>query len=1454
MTLRITSLRAENLPPEDGKSCDPYVEVKMGDKKFKTEYLEKNHLAPVWQKLETMQFPWDGRSALPTIEFTVWDHDSISADDFLGFVRFQPHPYMLNVEQRLPLSIRNDGDSELLKEYGTLGNLYVTLASDVVVAGAGQPGAGVTPAYQDQSPPRTYGTNQPSPNRGSPPRGQEEARYQQQQAPSRGGGGAGIGEFRECKLRFSTLRGQNLAPVDGSTCDPYVKVNLGSASWQTETVKENCKNPQWKKLGELSFTWDGRGPLPEIEFEVVDSNRVFSDVYIGYAKVQLHAAMFGTEAFVNLTSGGKTKKEVADKFGNLGSLHFVLETDFFNQPQQQNAPTGSQQGLRNRAVTPVSDAQGGNPMYPQSTGNYPNQSGKGGVGQGLQITVECAKDLLHRDIAPGVDGFVVIQGEKADGNVVTFGRTKVVAGTLCPVWNETFNLRIDPTVKEVYFTVFDLDGAGSTDFLGEASLPCDLHISTSGKQDLVLRPRDGNNDDVKVLREFKAKNFGLLTIRWNNVVDAAQATRGADSSWGVAQSRNAARSRGQASPMLDLAVLSVTNLPFNCDPYIRARYGDNEVYENPQQKASNTSMAMWNFKCTFTLDPNRTTHDVRIEVRSDDKLVGFATLSMPADSSKQKTIVLPLQCGGSIAGEVTAIAMVRQPVSGGGGGTLSDLNDSVLSFTVVSAAGLGSEGKMLNPYLIVGVSGPANEIEYTSPPVPGTRPQWYFQLPELQLDPQDVITVTVWDEDSFGFDTCLGQAKIDATRFTRGPTTAELQLEDRDGSGDRARGTLNVEWSLTPKYRRTGATSNPHMLEVTILDGAGLAPSLNPTAIVRIACDDQPANERCTKCVPKSTPRWDETIQLRVDGLRSRLRLSVWDSDSRTAEFLGETYIDLRNPQDGNPCKLPLRPRQDPHFYQQDVALLNRSPSGLGSLTVAVRTFSVREYDDQVRERLRKRGASYTLSLLVSDSAEINEKGSYYVKAISGGEEQQSQIETSSHPRFRKTFEFSLQYDTEMVNLLLIRRTDKGDSVLGDVTFPVSPPEKIGVEPTSAWVTLKPSNSKSNGVESDRPVKLLVRWRTTRKEGTAGNGAGFAGEQARAEESSYRAIQSSPVRPNATAFGSPSRLNASSREEDVLRNELHALREEVAQLRGKSPRRVGSSSGGSYVLNVYCPQFNRISKFHGDGGSTVADVIASVGREFGFRQPDLYALVYRGNALPVTRYAQDQVPAGETAFLVPRSSIDSGNPNDRSRQNYAYGDDSNASYAAPPRMAAPRSPSQGSPVPTSQLRSGSTSFQYTANPKNAIIERIRSYGTSTALTTAAITLPFAVHTPAANSLIQLCVSRQLNGFARALFQGTTCELLLQGQPLKIADALQDISAQVPTAIIEEVHGYIPILGLGFRIASDPSEGERMFELCALPFQNDGQQQSWFYHAGDDSSTGRATRGIRYIDERGSGDD
>jgi len=99
----------------------------------------------------------------------------------------------------------------------------------------------------------------------------------------------------------------------------------------------------------------------------------------------------------------------------------------------------------------------------------------------LVLTVELveAKELTAADFGGTSDPFCTIQFQNE------MQRSKTVNKNLNPVWNETFQFKMEPnsTARELVLEVFDFDKLGSNDFLGRAVVSCDA-LSTDAPREI----------------------------------------------------------------------------------------------------------------------------------------------------------------------------------------------------------------------------------------------------------------------------------------------------------------------------------------------------------------------------------------------------------------------------------------------------------------------------------------------------------------------------------------------------------------------------------------------------------------------------------------------------------------------------------------------------------------------------------------------------------------------------------------------------------------------------------------------------------------------------------------------------------------------------------------------------------------------------------------------------------
>uniref|UniRef100_A0A1S3BX57 C2 domain-containing protein n=1 Tax=Cucumis melo TaxID=3656 RepID=A0A1S3BX57_CUCME len=96
--LRIRIIRGVNLAVRDVRSSDPYVVVKMGKQKLKTRVIKKD-VNPVWNEDLTLSV---SDPNLP-IKLTVYDHDTFSKDDKMGYAEFDIKAFM----EALKMNLKN---------------------------------------------------------------------------------------------------------------------------------------------------------------------------------------------------------------------------------------------------------------------------------------------------------------------------------------------------------------------------------------------------------------------------------------------------------------------------------------------------------------------------------------------------------------------------------------------------------------------------------------------------------------------------------------------------------------------------------------------------------------------------------------------------------------------------------------------------------------------------------------------------------------------------------------------------------------------------------------------------------------------------------------------------------------------------------------------------------------------------------------------------------------------------------------------------------------------------------------------------------------------------------------------------------------------------------------------------------------------------------------------------
>jgi hypothetical protein len=138
--VRVSVVEARGLPPADSDGfSDPYAKVKLMRgaetlKRFQTAFVDKT-LNPKWD----VDFVFDIPHPVVTLRFTVWDHDTVGSDDFLGVTQLQLSDLDPEKPHDLWLRLRNSEDDDDVDLDKYVGDIHIRVAfirSDAAAAGA----------------------------------------------------------------------------------------------------------------------------------------------------------------------------------------------------------------------------------------------------------------------------------------------------------------------------------------------------------------------------------------------------------------------------------------------------------------------------------------------------------------------------------------------------------------------------------------------------------------------------------------------------------------------------------------------------------------------------------------------------------------------------------------------------------------------------------------------------------------------------------------------------------------------------------------------------------------------------------------------------------------------------------------------------------------------------------------------------------------------------------------------------------------------------------------------------------------------------------------------------------------------------------------------------------------------------------------------------------------------
>eukprot|EP00760_Papus_ankaliazontas_P013219 PhM_4_TR15664/c1_g1_i2/m.21248 len=416
--IHIRSLRGEGLLLEDGTSVDPFVTFKCGSFEAKSETVKKSNGKAQFQQLSEFKFPWVGSGPIPEFELFTYDHDTLSANDFIGYARVRVNENMVSGQEcHVSLGPRNDKDRDAFSGK-SLGALIFTLE---YVPDPNAPPHQPSHMTPSPMPPRSLGTPQ------------------QQQQPS--------SATEPIVVHVQSLRATNLYLDDGSSVDPYVIMKTTAGQTRTETIKGvKDGSASWKDISNMSFCVYPN-VTPSISFLVYDSDTISADDFIGMARVQVTKDVVNSGEHMFSLVSADPKQKLPPYLGELHLSFSCAAADLntvMSPKQQQHSASG--------AATTVEEPRVG----------------------ALEISVTglSARGLLLED-GTTVDPYVTM--ECRSGSKVVKAKSEVVReSTGTATWSKLapFTVPWDGTTElpTMNFTVYDWDRLSCDDVIGQAQL------------------------------------------------------------------------------------------------------------------------------------------------------------------------------------------------------------------------------------------------------------------------------------------------------------------------------------------------------------------------------------------------------------------------------------------------------------------------------------------------------------------------------------------------------------------------------------------------------------------------------------------------------------------------------------------------------------------------------------------------------------------------------------------------------------------------------------------------------------------------------------------------------------------------------------------------------------------------------------------------------------------------
>ena len=242
-------------------------------------------------------------------------------------------------------------------------------------------------------------------------------------------------------LTLSVVRARDLLPADSNgLSDPYVQMHVGNAVDRAEKTKviKKSLSPEWNET--FVFELDRAQRLEYLTLECFDWDRLSANDSLGVVELDLDSLVHNQECveWYKLIQEGET-----EDCGELEIKYVFVPSDNDDEPQKKS-------GVHKDRIPVATSAVRLGPAN-------------------LKFTVLSGKGLLAADRSGTSDPYVRLSLGLMKTRTFT---TKVMKRTLNPVWDETFNVRLDSYSADdkLEMECFDYDVLGSDDSLGKCTI------------------------------------------------------------------------------------------------------------------------------------------------------------------------------------------------------------------------------------------------------------------------------------------------------------------------------------------------------------------------------------------------------------------------------------------------------------------------------------------------------------------------------------------------------------------------------------------------------------------------------------------------------------------------------------------------------------------------------------------------------------------------------------------------------------------------------------------------------------------------------------------------------------------------------------------------------------------------------------------------------------------------